>query len=298
MKRSHSIVAFLVALLIGFAPVMDLNAQNMPPAPATPVPGTAPVGVLAEFDIDELPAPHTEVWFLRMGLEPSGSIPEGSNAGPAIIFVESGKLAISSDEPLVLGETVTADSSADELTLVAGNSVLIPAGVSTKTFNTSNQPTTFLMLLMYSGMDEGQGDTNSDEPVGLSTTGVSIGLAEFGPSPATITMERVIVEQGDSLISPTSQMEGMGPGWMGMDLGQIETGSAYLEVSHQSFNTLIWPPAAEDQMNGPEQIELTTNLRVETGDGYSVFNSSLIWTASGDGPLTILRVVVTPAMGN
>jgi hypothetical protein len=58
MNISLTRLSFLFVLLFGIAPLLDASAQE---SPATPVPGSAPIGVLAEFDIEMLPAPHAEV---------------------------------------------------------------------------------------------------------------------------------------------------------------------------------------------------------------------------------------------
>jgi quercetin dioxygenase-like cupin family protein len=290
MNISRTRLSFLFVLLLGIAPLLNASAQE---APATPVPGSAPIGVLAEFDIEMLPAPHAEVWFLRFGLEPGGRIPEGSNAGPAVIYVESGTLTVNSDGTVIPGDTVAA--ATDGLTLEAGDSVLVPRDVPTEELNTSDEPATFLMLVMFSATEEGQG--SNEQPVGMTQSSVSVGTAEFFPGPATIVLERVVVEPDDVITSPTVRMEGIGPGWIGIDLGMVETGSADLQISQRSFQVLVWPPFAGGEMMGPDQVELTSSLSLESGYGYAAFNSTLTWTPTSDEPLTILRAVITPEMG-
>lgn len=282
----------LFALLLGLTPAFAMAAQDIV---ATPDPSTAPIGVLAEFDIEELPAPHTEVWFLRFQLEPGGLIPDGSNPGPAVLFVEVGTLEIISDGSVVPSDT-TVDST-EELTLEPGDSVLVPRDVSIEARNAGDEPTRFLMLVMFSGMDEGQGEQTSEDPVGMTSTGVAVGVAEFQPVPASVTMERVVVEPGDSMQNISMPAGEMGPGWMGIDVGTIETGTADVLFERTSFENMIWPPFAPDQFSEPMQLEFTATGTMEQGDGYSAFGSVLTFTNTGDEPLTILRVIVGPRMG-
>jgi hypothetical protein len=77
----------------------------------------------------------------------------------------------------------------------------------------------------------------------------------------------------------------------------VETGSADLQISQRSFQVLVWPPFVGGEMMGPDQVELTSSLSLESRYGYAAFNSTLTWTATGDEPLTILRAVITPEMG-
>ena len=287
-------LSFLFAMLLGLTPAYAVVAQDIV---ATPVPGDAPVGILAEFRIEELPAPHAEVWWLRLELEPDGSIPAGTNPGPAVFYIETGELLVQSDGTVIPGESVATPTAAAELTLKPGDSLFVPRDVSIEARNTTSEPVRFLMLLMYSGLDEGQGNTAEYNPVGLKTAGVAIGLAEFQPGPATISMERVVVQPRESMQNVTLPGEGLGPGWMGFDLGTVETGSADVVFESVSFRNMIWPSMTGDPMAEPEMLALTADGHVEQGESYAAFNSVLTFTNTGSEPLTILRVIVNPQMG-
>ena len=83
---------------------------------------------------------------------------------------------------------------------------------------------------------------------------------------------------------------------MGIELGAVETGAAEVVFESRSFQNLTWPGMTTGGMAGPEQIPLTAKVRLDQGDGYAAFNTTLSWASTGDEPLTILRVVVTPHM--
>jgi hypothetical protein len=296
---AHRRVTLLVvgALLLGLAPLLTARAQGIP---ATPVPGSAPTGVLAEFEIDELPTPHAEVWFIRMSLEPNGSVPLGELIGPMLLFIESGRLTVTADGPITPGGAQAADAPDPEGTteqvLQTGDSVLAGEGVSASAGNATGEPVTFLVLLMYPAEREGEGGDSMEEPVGLSQQGVSVGAAEFLPVPATLTLERVVVEPGETMASDTSTSQGRGPGWMGMELGAIETGSAEVVFEGRSFQNLTWPAMMTSTNPQPTQVPLTATAQLGQGDGYSAFGSTLSWVATGAEALTVLRIVVTPHM--
>jgi hypothetical protein len=262
---------------------------------ASPVKGDAPTGVLAEFQLRELPAPHAEVWFIRMTLEPDGSLPMGAQGGPMILHVESGELMLALDGPVV---TVSGQPASEpgELVLATGESLFVPTSTGVAMTNPADAPASFLMLLMYAAETEGEGGQGMEEPTGLTQRGISVGTAEFMPMPATIAIERVVVEPGGTAATGGGMDGQMGPGWMGMDLGAVESGAATLLVERQAMDMLVWPGMLDTDMPQPERIALGGSVDLAAGDAYAMFNSTLTWTATGDEPLTILRVVITPEM--
>lgn len=296
MKRT--MLTVLSVLLLGLMPLVA-TAQGMPPLPATPVPGEAPVGVLAEFTVPELPTPHAEVWFLRFSLEPGGSLPEETQIGPVIAYVESGTLTLDSNAAVEVASASTPEAGATpagitRTVLQAGDSVSIPAGTTMYVSNTSEQPVTFLVLLMYAAEREGSMAQGADEPVGLSQMGVSIGTAEFMPIPASVRIERVVIEPGATVEPGTNASEMKFPGYLGMEVGAVETGSAEVVLNSGSMSNMTWPGMATSGMPQPEMVPLTATVQLATGDAYSFGGSTLTWTNSGGEPLTILRVVILP----
>lgn len=300
MNGLRAKLSLVVVLLLGLVPAYSGAAQDNA---ATPVPDSAPVGVLAEFEIDEVANPHAEVWFMRAQLEPDGSLPLGVQNGQTVLYVESGTLQVEAEVFVVGGETNEAGGPDVTLgtwstSLDVGGSLMVTRNTDATLRNTSGETTTFLILFMYPAMEEGQ-NSQLEEPVGLTQTGLSIGAAEFYPAPATVVVERVVVEPGESLQNVTlpAQGEEPDPGWMGIDLGTIETGSADLEFAQRSYETITWLPMVPDEFPQPEQVELTGTTSLEQGESYSAFGSVITVTNTGEEPLTILRVIVTPHMG-
>ena len=65
---------------------------------------------------------------------------------------------------------------------------------------------------MYAAEREGEGEVPSDEPVGLTQQGLSVGTAEFPPAPATLIVERVVVAPAGTMTTDVETAEGVGPG--------------------------------------------------------------------------------------
>ena len=299
MKRQFLMILSIV--LLAFTPLMA-TAQGMPPMPATPVPGEAPVGILAEFDIDELPTPHAEVWFIRMGLDPDGSVMMGKQAGPSILYVESGDLTMIADGAVTMGPgaaTPIGATSADaqESVLAAGTSALVEPGTGMGFRNDGDDDATFLVFLMFSAEMEGMDQQEYPEPVGLKQGGISIGTAEFMPMAAKVTIERVVIEPGDSVEPDIAASEMEMPVYLGMELGAVETGSAEVDLEYAGMSNIVWPGMLKGEMGGPggrNTVALTSTVQLETGDAYAFHGSTLTWRATGDEPLTVLRVVIMP----
>lgn len=293
-RRSLTILS---VLLLAVMPLVA-TAQGMPPMPATPVPGEAPEGVLAEFTVPELPTPHAEIWFIRMQLDPGGSVAMGIQAGPSIIYVESGAVTLAADTPVTpggAGASPVAGAGGDTV-LVSGASAMVDSGTELSFRNEGNEKVTFLMLLMYSGEQEDADQGSYPEPVGLAQAGVSIGTAEFMPLPAAVRIERVVLQPGGIAEPEVSASEMDLPGYLGMELGAIETGQADVMLEYSGMSNLTWPGMLRGEMARPEMVTFTRNVELGTGDAYAFGGSTLTWTNTGDAPLTILRVVILPEM--
>ncbi len=293
MKRS--IFTMMSVVLLAAMPLVA-TAQGMPPIPATPVPGEAPVGVLAEFAVPELPSPHAEVWFLRMQLEPGGSVETGIQAGPSMVYVEWGAVTLTADGPVMPGTAGATPQAAGDLELAAGASAMVDAGTTVSFRNDGSGTASLLALLMYSGEQEGADEGSYPEPVGLTQGGVSIGTAEFMPIPATVTIERVVLQPGDIVEPEMGATDMEFPGYLGMELGAIETGQADVMLEYASMANLTWDGMLRGEMSRPQMVPFSRNVELGTGDAYAFGGSTMTWTNTGDEPLTILRVVILPEM--
>jgi hypothetical protein len=268
------------------------TSQGMPPMPATPVPGEAPVGVLAEFNLRHLPTPHAEVWFIRMELEPGGTIPASPAIGPVILYIESGELSLTVDGPVMLPGADRAEEPG-EMTLGAGESLQLTLETTAEMRNDSDAPVSFLVFLTYAAEMEGE-SAGSGEPTGLSQMGIAVGTAEFMDVPATVRIERVVFEPGTTVQPELAAGEEEMPFYMGMDLGAVETGSAEVVLEYAGRENIVWPGMLDNQMAGPELVALSSTVELRAGDAYAFHGATLTWKVTGDEPLTILRAVIHP----
>jgi hypothetical protein len=291
--RARCWPALLVLLFLALGPLAAASAQGIP---ATPVPGDAPAGVLAEFPIGALPGPHAEAWFLRTELEPGGIAPTGKQIGPVVTYVESGELTLFTDQPVTVSAgaaatpgAVTASPAADafQTVLRADDSVLVADGTTLTVTNTADEPATFLTVLLYAAEREGEAGEGGGEPVGLTQQGISIASAELPDGPGTLTMERVVVEPGGTLENDT----GHGMGINGLELGAIEQGS--VEATFEMGASWRWPGMLT-AFPEPQPIDPGATVELVTGDGYWTYDGSSTWVVTGDEPLVLLRVVIMP----
>ncbi|MBN9621352.1 MAG: hypothetical protein J0H06_00120, partial [Actinobacteria bacterium] len=159
---------FVLFLLIALVPLAAASAQELP---ATPIPAKAPSGILVQFPIAELPTPHAEVWFLRLGLEPGGSLPLEKQIGPVVAYVESGELTLSSDRPVTVSTGVNVSSPAAAVAtptvgeyrtvLGPGASALIDDGSTLTAKNAASEATTFLVVFVYAAERENESSADS-----------------------------------------------------------------------------------------------------------------------------------------
>jgi quercetin dioxygenase-like cupin family protein len=294
MRYGRLTLPLLAVLLLVLMPPLTSSAQG---SMATPVPGDSPIGVLTEFPIDVLPTPHAEVWFMRYGLEPGGTLPAEQLIGPFVAYVESGELTLVTDQPptvLTAGDSaapafgVTASPVSEfEMVLHMGESALVDDGTTLTASNDTNEPLTLLVVYIFAAERETASGEGS-EPVGLTQQGISIARAEFPARAGTLSMERIVVEPGDTLQHDSGQ--GMGIG--GIELGAIEQGS--VEATFMMGSSWWWPSILH-QFNDPQPIDPGATVSLTAGDGYYTFDGSSTWVVTGEEPLILLRVVIMPA---
>lgn len=288
MKRSP--FTFLVIALLALMPALHAaTAQENVPQVAPPQ--ERPVGVLAEFDVGELPTPHAEVWFVRMQLEPDGLLPEGPQIGPVVVYVEEGELTLASDvaiEASVAGSAETPRAATPDTgfstVLRTGDSASISAGTMLAATNASAEPVTFLVVMMYAAELEGSVE-ESGEPVGLTQSLLSAGGVEFPPIDGKVTIERVELAPDE----PTTGMH-----MAGIELGMVEESRASVTFTAFDSSTMIWPGIEETYAENV-RVPLTGSAQLGVGDGYVTAGTATMWIPMGE-PVVVLRVVAGPDM--
>jgi hypothetical protein len=173
-----------------------------------------------------------------------------------------------------------------ETALRPGESALVNDGTTLTLANDANQPTSFLVVFTYAAEREGESGEGG-EPVGLTQQGISIANSEFPVGPGTLTIERVVVESGHTLKNDSGH--GMGIG--GVERGAIERGSD--DATFEMGSSWLWPNIL-NRFQDRQPIDPGTTIGLTAGDGYSTYDGSSTWTATGDEPLVLLRVVVMP----
>lgn len=288
-------LVLLLLPLVGFSTLLTAGAQGLS---ATPVTGSGPIGVLTTFPVDVLPGPHAEVWFLRMTLDPGGLLPPNPQSGPTLIYVERGEITLVSNQTVTVSparetatlEAVSASPEAAEFQTVlhTGESALVSGGATLAAKNDADQPATFLALLMFSALDEAsESGEDTQEPVGLTTKGISVANAEFPAVPGTIVIERIQVAAGETLQSePTFIL-----GTIGLELGALEQGSA--KVTFTTRSSWLWPNMLGGDLQELQPLDLTATAVLTDGDGYSTANGWSSWTVTSAEPLVVLRAVIT-----
>jgi hypothetical protein len=296
-RRRFAVMTAALPALLAVAPAL---AQGSTPV----VVEAGPAGVLGQVQVGALPSPRAEVWFLRFMLDPGGSMPGDLQIGPTVAVIESGELALVTDQPVEIdGDAPMATAAADaegEWTTIAtaGQVVYVHEDTMLAVRNDGDAPVSFLTLLTFSpereteSMNAGEAaGTPPAEPVGFSQEPVGLTVAEFPEGPGTITIERIVLESSETARTDV-------PG--GAIAGGVEQGS--LAITLDAGNGFLWPdmmeplgPAGGDQ--APERIDLASgdSGALAARDGFGCWDAGIDWQAGGDGA-TILQVRIEPAM--
>lgn len=274
----------------------------------TPVPGNAPIGVLGQVQVDNLPSPDAEVWFIRFFLDPGGSLPLDKQIGPTVVVVESGALDVMTDRPVDVSGSNAATPAANpgmrETTVTAGQTVYIHEDTFLAVRNNGDQRAAFLALLTFSGVREVESTETEEQaeaagtpqaqPVGFSQQPLGVTQAQFPAGPGTVTIERVALQPGQTARTDVTS---------GAVAGGIERGGA--KVSLDSGTCFIWPTIMRAVLDangtGNEGQNRVENPRIRTGesavlaadDGFGCFGGVLNWQAGSQGA-TVIRAVVQP----
>ena len=284
-----------IALLIALIVTPAVGAQS-----STPVAGSTPVGVLSRVRINALPSPVGEVWFLGLSVAP-GSAMQVGKADPTVIYVESGSLTVTADQPVGLsgGAGATPVVAAENATVAsAGQTVSINGGTTVSFQNDGDQRAGLLILFIVSAEHEAEtaeqeaqtDSSGTPEPEQQSEYLIGATGASFPQGPVVVTIERTRLEP-----AAVEHVDVNG----GAVVGGIEHGSATLRLNERvgasrQPGCWIWPKTmigkkveSERMRPGVSSVELTES------DGFSCANRSVTWQAGTQGA-TVIRAVVQP----
>jgi hypothetical protein len=285
-------MAVLMALLL----VAPVAAQGGTPVTA----GSQPAGVLAQVQVDALPSPHAEVWFLRFTLEPGGSLPLDVQIGPTVLVVEAGELTLVTDQPVEIDgsapmATPAPGGGTHETVATAGQVAYVRENTTLATRNDGDTPASVLALLTFSpereteAMNQQPSGTPPAEPVGMTQMAIGLTAAEFPEGPGTITIERVV-------LAPDATARTDVPD--GAIAGGVERGGVTVRI--ESGHGFVWPGLMQPvgpggNPEGPRRTEVGAG---DTGDlvatdGFGFWDAGVDWQAGSDGA-TILQVRIEP----
>jgi hypothetical protein len=256
----------------------------------------APDGVLAQATVASLPSPDAEVWFLRVTLEPGGSLPADEQIGPTLFVVESGTVTVGSDPPPILVQQGAGPAAmpVTESALAARDFAAVEGGTSLTLRNEGTEAASLLALFVIDPRLEGTGEEGSmEEPVGMTMTGIAVGHGAFPEGGGTLTIERVTIQPGDESAASLQA---------GAEVGAVEQGTLLLNVSAGAG--FVWPGMmalatgadGEGEEAAPQRIEVQEQgeFTLTANDGYALSNATATWEVTGDAPVTILRATVVP----
>lgn len=277
-------VAILVAVVSVLAPSRS-TAQ-------TPV-WVGPMGVIARVPVDTLPGAATEVWFLRVTLQPGASFPVERQTGWSLVAVEQGALMITSDQPLTVERAGSPVPPALRVMVDAGAATLLPLHARFDVRNPGPEPASGLLLLVLSGAEEvitqqtAEAGTAAaaEPPTGIDARLIAAAGVGLGAGPGELTIERAELDPGTTRdqATPTS-----------VELGGIEQGLATVAVV--SGEVLVWPQLMAGVDNPSRTVRAGSSVVLAAGDGYSVLPGSRVrWAATGAATLVSLRATVAEA---
>lgn len=295
MNRLLDRLSLVFVLLITLVPTLAIASQN---SVTTPASSDDRIGVLAEFTVDSLPGPTASIFFLKTTIAEGMQTPAGTQNGPMILLVDSGMLTIKVTDPVSIskaGEVVEVPQG--EIDLAVGESALVSEGTGVSYSNSGDDPVQLVLLLVVSTREDGQGQGPSSELLQIADNGLAIGTGGFPPIAGNMKIERVVAEPEETIVGPGVIRDQRVPGWMGVDAGLIETGTAALQITQRSGYNMIWADRDPNMFLEPKFVTFAASENLVAGDGYAFYDSALSWTVTGDEPFTILRAVITPQFG-
>ncbi len=230
------------------------------------------------------------MWFIRYSLDPGGTLPPEMQIGPAMAYVESGELTVTSDQPIRQIDIASA-SAATEVVVAGDQAVYLPENATIAARNDGDDPVVFDVLMTFAPereVEAMESATPSGEPQGLTLLGGGVTQVSFPEGPGVIRITRVTLEAGMTV--PYDATDGALAGW-------VEQGSATVTVESGSCNILRPVPGGGDvdiEQVGPDQPGGETSTDLAVDDGFGCGNAVMSWQV-GDAGMIVLIAEVMPA---
>jgi hypothetical protein len=176
----------------------------------------------------------------------------------------------------------------------SGQSLLVPEASTIGLRNDDDQPATVMVLSVFTGEQEVKAAEAApdEEPVGVLTFPISVGIATFQDGPHTMSIERTTIAAGAALETASAG---------GIDLGALEAGAA--EVTFHTGTSMLWPgmlmPAAVEataEMAAPDRVNVSpgSTQALTTGDAWVMADGTATWAAGDEEAVVILHARVLP----
>jgi hypothetical protein len=272
-------------------PPLSEAISSPPPVPASsavPTEGSA-VTTLAQSVATALPDSPAVIDLARLTFPPRTGGDSRAFPGPLLLVVASGILTIHADAPVQLLRAGPPARAAHDLLLRPGDGLLLPAATSAAVRNDQPVPAVVLAAGVFPAPATqsklGQADAVSWAAVwspGASVQPLAGGwLIGLAPGPATITLRRVSLPPGRSLLLPA-------PGPVNL---AVETGALTLAVG----GGLVWQQRPDGTDSSIAPASAATLL---PGDAALLHDeASVTLRNDGSGPLLALVLSVTPVDG-
>ncbi len=152
------VLAFgLLTAVVAAVPSSRSVAQDATPLQSTPEPGSAGLGFdispIAFGPVEAVPSPPLVLGMIRVTLAPGANQDVGADPGPTLTYVESGSFSIRLDGPATVTRAATggvpeAVSAGTDVTLTAGDAILVPGDTPNSARNEGTEAAVLLVALL------------------------------------------------------------------------------------------------------------------------------------------------------
>jgi quercetin dioxygenase-like cupin family protein len=188
----------------GLDPFPVLGVQHLDPA--SPDPATAH-GLLTQMTVPALPAAAGWIGIERWTLAPRTDPIAAYFSGPAVIFVISGQLTVTLDQPGQIVHGLGRQQPDPFLAgspgaVAAGETLLAPPDVNMATGNDTDAPATALFVSVIKDTPRDWETAFAASKLAKIQSLVSDKAREFAPGPGRIELSRVTLQPGETLPPP------------------------------------------------------------------------------------------------